>query len=430
MSLRRRFTLHIALASTAIIAVVAVALFLVLARFLEVGAEGDLAALVDRVEIELDDREVLEFEEGFPRAVHVRLIVRGRVVAATPGFPAAPTDLPDGFDLVAGHQILVTSDRDDGMAYTLQLAIDAGSVERPLAAFLEALAVILPLAVLLVAWVSALTAGNLITPLERLEKAAHDIGAGPHRHDELPGASRSDEIGRLARTLDSAFRRLADGLEREQAFTRAAAHDLRSPLTALRTRIQTTLTRPRDAADYRKTLGELDRDVSRLATLTEHLLLLARDGDAFDSGPVDLVALAADAVERARSHHPAVPIQLLGHASAVIQGDSALLVHVLDNLLENAVVHGGGAEVIVTVQAIDDRVRLRVHDAGPGVTPAELPRLGEAFFRADAARGGGGSGLGLATVRRLAALHGAETSFESRPGEGFTAQVLFPTRRA
>ena len=74
-------------------------------------------------------------------------------------------------------------------------------------------------------------------------------------------------------------------MEREREFTRAAAHDLRTPLTALQARIQGALTRPRDAAHYRDTLSELGRDVSRLSRLTEHLLLLARDETAFHPSP-------------------------------------------------------------------------------------------------------------------------------------------------
>lgn len=416
------------LASMAIIAVVAVALFLVLERFLELGAERDLAALVDRVEVELEqDHEPLEFDDGFPRAVHVRLLVRGEVVAATPDFPEIPRNLAEGYSVAADHQVLVTSGREDGTDFVLQLATDATIIGRPLAAFLQALAVILPLAALLVALISSVTAGHMIAPLERLERAAHEVGERAGSPGPLPGECRGDEIGRLARTLSSAFRRLADALEREQAFTRAAAHDLRSPLTALRTRIQSTLAHPRDDAGYRTTLRELDRDVTRLSLLTEHLLLLARDGHAFEPSPVDLPTLAADAVERARMRHPEASIEVAGSHSATVRGDATLLVHLLDNLLENAVVHGGGADVVAKVEpSAGGVVALSVRDAGPGVTVADLPHLGEAFYRPGSARGGGGSGLGLATVRRLAELHGAETSFMSAPGEGFVAEVTFP----
>lgn len=428
MSLRRRFALQIALPTAGIIALVALALFLVLGRFLEAGAERSLEAAAQRVEVDFDDGDArLELDDDFPAGVRVRLVVDGRVVAAMPGFPDLPVALAPGFGVDADQRVFVRIDREGDVAYALQFATDAAGIRAPLTAYLRALAIILPLAAVVVAWMSAATAGRLLAPIARLERAASAVDGSADLRKPLPGASERDELGRLASALQRTFGRLADAVDREQAFTRAAAHDLRSPLAALRTRIQSTLARPRGDEVYRSTLRELDRDVSRLASLTDHLLVLARDGGALDAQATDLVALTGDAVDRARARHPGVLVEYAATACPPVVADPKLIVHLIENLLENATVHGGGADVAVDVAPDPDGgVRLRVHDAGPGVAAAILARLGEAFYRPDGARTAGGSGLGLAIVRRLADLHGARVRIDSELGQGFTVEVRFP----
>lgn len=428
MSLRRRFAFQIALPTAGIIALVALALFLVLGRFLEAGAERALETAAQRVEVEFEDGGArLELDDDFPAGVGVRLVVDGRAVAGTSGFPDLPIAMDPGFGVEADQRVLVRSDRDDDVAYVLQFATDAAGVRAPLTAYLQALAIILPLAALVVAWMSAATAGRLLAPIQRLERAASAVDGSADLRKPLPGVGERDELGRLASALQTTFARLADAVDREQAFTRAAAHDLRSPLAALRARIQSTLARPRSDEAYRNTLRELDRDVSRLAGLTEHLLVLARDGSTMVAQPTDLVALAGDAVDRVRARYPDVLVEYAASASPDVVGDPMLIVHLLDNVLENAALHGDGADVAVEVAPDPGGgVWLRVHDAGPGVAAPTLARLGEAFYRPDGARTAGGSGLGLAIVRRLATLHGAEVRFRSELGQGFTVEVRFP----
>ncbi len=426
-SLRRRFALRIAAVAGLVIAAVAIALYLVLASFLEAGGERDLQALVERIDVELEHDEPMEIGDDFPRDVAVRLVVGGQVRAATPGFPDLSVTQEPGYRIDDDHQVLVVDGRSEGFPFVLQLASDATGVRRPLQAYLSALVWILPLATLGIALASAVTAGGLIAPLADLERAARAVGHPDDLRRPLPGTAARDELGRLARTLQRTFGRLADAAEREQAFTRAAAHDLRSPLAAVRVRVQTALARPRDADAYRDVLRELDHDVARLARLTDQLLLLARDPEGFVARPLDLTPLAAEAVERARSRHPDVILEFDAQGRVPVAGDPELLAHVLDNLLDNALRHGGGADTTVSVTTGDDgRPWLRVHDEGPGVPAEVLERLGRPFFRADAARSSGGSGLGLSIVQRLAGLHGAEVTFASTPGQGFTADVHFP----
>jgi len=286
--------------------------------------------------------------------------------------------------------------------------------------------VTLPIMMVLAAVASALTAGRLLRPIKTLQRAASSIGGSGDLLQSVPGADARDELGRLAATLQHAFRELNAMMEREREFTRAAAHDLRTPLTALQARIQGALARPRDAVHYRDTLSELGRDVSRLSRLTEHLLLLARDEKAFHPSPTNLGRIAGDAVDRARSRAPQVNIDFEARHAPNVVGDALLLAHAVDNLLENAVRHGGGAPVQVVVESREEGVTLQVADAGPGVPSETLPHLGESFFRGDAARTGEGSGLGLAIVAHVVELHGGRWTVDSTPGRGFSVTIVLP----
>jgi len=414
----------------------AAALFLVLGRFLKEGEERRLDALVERVSVHVpdDEHQAIELKDDFPADVHVRLLQQGAVVAATPGFPDVPLDLSPGFAIVGQHQVLSRAVREDGQGFTLQLAGDALGVRSALRAYLMALAVIVPLAALAVAGVSGWVASTMLAPVRRLQRAAAALTGSHQLRTPLPGVEAGDELGQLARTLQAAFARLADGLEREVDFLRAAAHDLRSPLTALKTRIEAALARPRDTEAYRTSLAELGQDVDRMCRLVDHLLMLAREGPPPLLEEVSLVRLAGAAVDAARTARPgALVTARLAPDTPAVRGDQTLIAQLLANLLDNAAFHGGGAPTEVACwRSAGGAAVLRVSDGGPGVAVGEVERLGQPFHRSDPARarheraGYQGSGLGLAIVKRVVQWHGATWQVESRPGEGFSVTIEFP----
>jgi signal transduction histidine kinase len=432
MTIRWRMAFAVALQTALLLLIVAAILYLALQQFLVAGQERRLDNAISLLDLRRDlDRNAqdiggLTVGSEFPTGVQVRVLTGTQVVSKTANFPNVPTDLPLGYTRVDGHQVLTRQVMADNRLVLLQVASDLGSVSQPLRAYLRALLVTLPVMMLFAAVAAAITAGRLLKPIAALQRAASSIGASGDLLQPVPGASGRDELGRLATTLEQAFRRLNAVMERESEFTRAAAHDLRTPLTALQARIQGALARPRTEPQYRDTLAELGRDVSRLSRLTEHLLLLARDDAAFHATPTDLRRLAGEAVDRVRSRSPGVSVDFQAGAMPTVLGDALLLSHVIDNLLENAVRHGRGAPVRVSVAAHEEDAELVVADDGPGVSEETRARLGERFFRGDAARSGDGSGLGLAIVAHVVALHGGSWAVESAPGEGFRVSVWLP----
>jgi signal transduction histidine kinase len=369
---------------------VAAVQFLALRSFLAVAEYERLETLIPRLEQELaaqvrsPSAPPLEIT-ALPRNVDVRVIQDGRVIAQTGAFPSLPTDLPPGYAPRVGHDVLVATVTLRGRAATAQLASDVLGVVNPLRAYLRALAVTVPTAAGLVALLSFILAGRLLRPLNRLETAARQVAHGQNLRAPLPGADRRDELGRLADTLQTSFAQLADVREREEEFTRAAAHDLRSPLAALKMRLQGSLAAPRTEAELREDMTEALADVERMRRLTDHLLL-ARGVRAVQLLPVDLARIAGEAVDRAREVVPDVQLDFETRGDATVSGDETLLTHLVENLIGNSLRYG------------QERTW---------------------------SRGGEGNGLGLAIVQRVVEAHGGTLHFENALPGGLRVTVDF-----
>jgi two-component system OmpR family sensor kinase len=167
--------------------------------------------------------------------------------------------------------------------------------------------------------------------------------------------------------------------------------------------------------------------------LVEDLLLLARldQGRALALEPVDLAALAADAVLDASATHPSRQVSLRAPEPVLVQGDEARLRQVLANLLSNALVHTDATTTVeVRAERRGDAALLAVGDDGPGMQPDNAARAFDRFWRADPsrtrARIGAGLGLGLAIVRSIVAAHHGEVHLDTTPGAGTTVRVVLP----
>ncbi|MFO1329651.1 MAG: ATP-binding protein [Rubrivivax sp.] len=233
------------------------------------------------------------------------------------------------------------------------------------------------------------------------------------------------ELRPLLDALNALFGRIAALLDAERRFTDDAAHELRTPIAAIRTQAQVALAEAdeaRRAHALRATLQGCDR----ATRLVEQLLMLARlEGRAaMERAPLDLAALARrvaaelapGALDRGQV------LELEADAAVALSGNEPLLAALLRNLIDNALRYSpDGATVRVTVQAAPPR--LRIEDSGPGLADADRARLGERFFRAAGATATG-SGLGWSIVQRIAAAHGAHVEVGRSAALGGLAVAL------
>ena len=232
--------------------------------------------------------------------------------------------------------------------------------------------------------------------------------------------------------IEDAFGERQRAEDQLRRFVADASHELRTPLTSIRGYAELfragAAERPEDLA---MAMRRIEQEAARMGVLVDDLLLLARldEGRPLRQEPVDLRALAADAVADARAAEPERPLQLDVNGPVLVTGDDARLRQVLSNLLANVRTHTPvDAPASVWVRAVDGEARVEVRDSGPGLDPTDAEQAFERFFRADASRhrSSGGSGLGLAIVQAVTEAHGGHAGVESAPGEGATFWVELP----
>jgi signal transduction histidine kinase len=292
--------------------------------------------------------------------------------------------------------------------------------------FTDVLLVGLPILVLLAAPLIWWVVGRALAPVEQLREVVDQIEATDLTR-RVPTGRERDEIGRLATTLNRMLGRLDEAGRRQRLFAAAASHELRSPLSAIRTELEVGRTYP-DRTDWDQVAAEALIEVERLERLAADLLVLTRlDADIAgrrDPGVCDLGALVAAEVDRRIA--PAGVTYEVDVRRADVHGDREALVRLVRNLLDNADRHAHSV-VDVTVRRSNDVVTMTVANDGSAIAAADRERIFEPFTRLDDARSidSGGSGLGLAIARRIAAAHGG-TLLASDPPSGASFEATFP----
>lgn len=243
-----------------------------------------------------------------------------------------------------------------------------------------------------------------------------------------------DELTDLAETFNAMLDRLEGAVRRERRFTADAAHELMTPLAALRSEAEVALRRARSPEAYRAALEAALSDAERMTDSVRGLLALARTDRLADDAraPTDWaeVAHAHAARFRARAEDAGLALTVAADAPAVVHGDPRRLGEIVDNLLDNAVKYTPeGGHVRLALAAEADRAALTVSDTGIGFDAATADRLFDRFFRADTpeAQARPGTGLGLAIVRAVAEAYGGSVEARSDgPGRGSTFTVRLP----
>jgi two-component system, OmpR family, sensor histidine kinase MprB len=286
----------------------------------------------------------------------------------------------------------------------------------------------------LAAAASRVFARRVMAPVADLTAAAEHIEATGDL-DRRIGATGDDELGRLARRFNAMLDRLGASqaalgasLRSQQRLIADASHELRTPVTSLRTNAEVL----REATDLTEAernalLADVVAQAEELGELVSDIIELARDGDpgaSFEDVRFD--RLVEEAVERAHRHAPGVVFDMtLG--PCVVEGAPDRLGRAVNNLLDNAAKHSP-ADGVVEVSVV--RGELTVRDHGPGVPPADAPHVFDRFYRGAAARDRPGSGLGLAIVRQVAEAHGGSIALEDAPGGGALFRLTLPWRAA
>ncbi len=282
-------------------------------------------------------------------------------------------------------------------------------------------------------------AGRALRPVRVMAATVRDIS----EHDlgrrvglDLPPG---DELGELSATFDAMLSRLETAFDTLRRFTADAAHELRAPLTLMRSQLEVTLRRERSAEEYRASHDVLRAELDRLSRTAEQLLLLAR-ADSGSLRPRHVRIDVDDFVQEVSSRWQPLAgrhrlrLESDGATEGVLVGDPDLLRRCLDNLLDNALRHTpAGGTVAVSVAGQGPWWVLSVADSGPGVDPVVRATLFERFTRADPARtrSGGGAGLGLSLCRAIARAHGGDvTLLESASGAHFAVQLPRPNGAA
>jgi two-component system OmpR family sensor kinase len=278
------------------------------------------------------------------------------------------------------------------------------------------LAVVVALIGVGVAVLAALVAFGLtrrgLLPLRRLAVAAGEIERTADPSRRLPDSGAADEIGQRTGVLNRMLASLEAARAGERRFLADASHELRTPVTTLLGNVEFAA---RHGADP-EVLQELQRDARRLARLVDDLLVLERAGASVGEGaPVEL----SDVVRKVGRRFG--QLELGGVASVVVRGDQVELVRAVENLVENALVHGpDSGPVTISLTVVADRALLTVQDSGPGPDVADRDRLFERFWRGSDASGRPGSGLGLSIVSAIAARHGGVVRVD---GSAFTIDL-------
>ncbi len=272
--------------------------------------------------------------------------------------------------------------------------------------------------------------GRALRPARAIAEAAERI-AGGDLSRRIEAVDASDELGRLATVLNSTFARLEAAFARQGRFTADAAHELRTPVATILTQAQAALASEELSPEQRESFEACERAARRMRSLIESLLALARldaGQDARRREPVDLAKLASEAAAALAPQAVARGIKVrLATEPAPLEGDSARLAQVADNLIGNAIQHNReGGEVSIETRIAGGRAELIVTDKGPGIAAEHLPHIFERFYRADPARGGGRSGLGLAISKAVVEAHGGEITAASTPGLGAVFTVRLP----
>lgn len=340
-------------------------------------------------------------------------------------FDGLPIDEDEDFRVIA-QQVQVGAG-----VFTIYVAESLDErVNESVTALNRILLVAVPLLVLFVAGLTWIVVGRALSPVEAIRAEVAAI-SGADLQRRVPEPSAGDEIGRLAKTMNAMLARLETAQQRQQRFVADASHELRSPLTSIRSQIEVDLADPEVAAPLETERAVLE-EATRMERLVDDLLQLARLDVVrpLRAEAVDLDDLVFREIERLRADQ-ALSLDSSKVSGAQLPGDRDQLRRAIRNLLDNAARYAN-QRVVVTLREEAERVELTIADDGPGIPPDARERIFERFTRLDEARArvAGGFGLGLAITREIVERHAGEVFVDPQYAGGARFIVRLPKRNS
>lgn len=300
--------------------------------------------------------------------------------------------------------------------------VDARAVRDSVNHLRTSLLLVLPVLLVCSVSVGYWLAGRALAPLSAVGSALADI-TPRDLGCRLPLAPIDDEVARLIRAINALLERVERASVTERRFAADAAHELRTPLSVLRTGIEVVLRRERTAAEYALALNLALRDAAVVCALADDLLALTRlDQEvSLEREAIDLRGLTAEVINAieplATSKRLIIETNL--RATADVQGNREHLRRVMINLLGNAVKFTPEeGRIGIVLESHNGSVKLRITDSGPGIAHEDLPFVFERFFRGSSGHNESGKGLGLSLCREIVELHGGEITATNQPGGG------------
>lgn len=333
----------------------------------------------------------------------------GHVIAASKNIAHQPavrtSEVHDVITVASGSTRFVVADKHVTTPQGARTVVTGSSLETAqdtTDSLTQLLLVGFPLTMLIVGTIAWFAVGRTLAPVERIRREVDEI-SGTQLHRRLPKPPRHDEIGRLTHTMNRMLARLDHAQQRQRRFVSDAAHELRSPVAAIRQNLEVATTYP-EHLSTEELLETVRSESNRLERLVIALLSLARIDERSPmpaAEPVDLDDLVFEEAQRLR-HTTALRIDTTGVSAGRVAGDKALFSQALRNLVDNAERHAR-ATITFALAEHDATVTLSVDDDGSGIPVEDRHRVFERFVRLDEARSrdDGGSGLGLAIVHDI-----------------------------
>ena len=367
------------------------------------------------------DIELLQNE--IERGYTLKTTVRGKIPFLNPGPQGAVT-----FRLIC-RQLFYQQQRVGWVVVGLPIE----RIEESMENLLEVLLISIIVSILLLAFAGYLLTRKALDPVNIITKKANQISQN-NLEERIQVPVENDELGQLSRVLNNLLDRLQRAFTAQQQFLADAAHELKTPLAVLRAHWESELNNAKLSLEIKEKLVQDVETISRLSHLINNLLLLSKTEavrSTFDYHPVQLDEVIDEVITDTQvlAEMKDQQMEVVDLQPVKILGDRMRLYQLFFNIIDNAIRYGSeSGKILISMRADDKWNIVEIRDNGPGISPEDLPKIFDRFYRAqkDRARRTGGSGLGLSISQLIVHSHDGEIEVESKSGKGSVFKVKLP----